>query len=246
MERRGHRRTTIEQADQGADLDDIRAGIETSRDGSLVMGTVAERQVAHIWKRLGFGARGSDIDGGVAVGPQALITDLLSRPLTTATDWKFTTATGWVGQSKFLGQQLSLMGSGANPLQERLAWILQGLVVVGLDGTVYFPDLVAHLLRLRGNPLGSYKKLLADVTVMRTRASTPTKTMAGNSWSFSRSGSPIRAPVRRTTTRPTYGRSLGPSPGTRSTGRPEPWPSTRASLMPATRTSSASPGGTRV
>jgi uncharacterized protein (DUF1800 family) len=130
------------------------------------MSTVAERQVAHIWKRLGFGARGSDIDSGVAVGPQALINDLLARPLTTASDWNFTTATDWVGQSKFLGQQLSLMGSGANPLQERLAWILQGLVVVGIDGTVYFPDLVAHLFRLRGNPLGSYKRLLADVTVM--------------------------------------------------------------------------------
>jgi uncharacterized protein (DUF1800 family) len=128
--------------------------------------TVAERQVAHIWKRLGFGATSSDIDRGVAMGPKALIDDLLSRPLTTPTDWNFTTATDWIGQSKFLGQQLHLMGFAANPLQERMAWILQGLVVVGIDGTVYFPDLVAHMFRLRGNPFGSYKQLLADVTVM--------------------------------------------------------------------------------
>jgi len=130
------------------------------------MGTVVERQVGHIWKRLGFGATGADIDHGVAVGPQALINDLLTRPLTTAADWKFTAATDWIGQSKFLGQQLNLMTSSANPLQERLAWILQGLVVVGIDGTVYFPDLEAHVLRLRSNPFGSYKQLLTDETTM--------------------------------------------------------------------------------
>ncbi len=130
------------------------------------MGTVAERQVAHIWKRLGFGPTGADIDRGVAAGPQALVDDLLSRPLTTPANWNFTTATDWVGQNTFLGQQLRLMGTSANPAQERLAWILQGLVVVGIDGTVYFPDLVAHIMRLRGNPFASYKQLLADVTPM--------------------------------------------------------------------------------
>jgi uncharacterized protein (DUF1800 family) len=39
-------------------------------------------------------------------------------------------------------------------------------VVVGIDGTVYFPDLRDHILRLRANPFGSYKQLLADVTTM--------------------------------------------------------------------------------
>jgi uncharacterized protein (DUF1800 family) len=65
-----------------------------------------------------------------------------------------------------LGQQLTVMAGAPNPLQERLAWILQGLVVVGIDGTVYFPDLRAHVLRLRANPLGPYKQLLSDVTTM--------------------------------------------------------------------------------
>lgn len=130
------------------------------------MGTIVERQVAHIWRRLGFGATGADLDAGVAAGPQALIDDLLSRPLTTPTDWNFTTATDWTAESKFVGQQLRLMGFSANPLQERLAWILQGLVVVGIDGTVYFPDARDHVLRLRSNPFGSYKQLLTDVTTM--------------------------------------------------------------------------------
>jgi uncharacterized protein (DUF1800 family) len=126
----------------------------------------SERQVAHVWKRLAFGPTGADIDNGVAVGPRTLIADLLARPLTGAGEWNFTAATDWVGQGKFLGQQLQLMGVAANPVQERLAWILQGLVVVGIDGTVYFPDLRDHILRLRANPFGSYKQLLADVTTM--------------------------------------------------------------------------------
>lgn len=130
------------------------------------MGTLAERQVAHVWKRLGFGPNGTDIDNGVAAGVNALVSDLLNRPLTTPADWNFTTGTDWVGEGLFLGQQLALMGSSANPAQERLAWILQGLVVVGIDGTVYFPDLRDHIFRLRSNPFGSYKQLLFDVTTM--------------------------------------------------------------------------------
>jgi uncharacterized protein (DUF1800 family) len=130
------------------------------------MASQSERQVAHVWKRLGFGPTGTDIDNGVTAGPQALIADLIGRPLTAAGDWNFTTASDWVGQGTFLGQQLRLMGVGANPVQERLAWILQGLVVVGIDGTVYFPDLRDHILRLRANPFGSYRQLLTDVTTM--------------------------------------------------------------------------------
>jgi uncharacterized protein (DUF1800 family) len=130
------------------------------------MGTLAQRQVAHIWRRLGFGAAGSDVDQGVASSPLALIEDLLNRPLTTPADWNFTTGTDYIAQSQFLGRQLALMATGANPLQERLAWILQGLIVVGLDGTVYFPDLRDHILRLRGNPFASYRQLLSDVTTM--------------------------------------------------------------------------------
>ena len=45
------------------------------------MSTVVERQVAHVWRRLGFGPTAQDLTNGAAVGPQAVITDLLNRPL---------------------------------------------------------------------------------------------------------------------------------------------------------------------
>src|SRR5580765_1661012 len=128
------------------------------------MASIAERQVAHIWRRLGFGPTPPDIAAGAAAGPQAVIADLLSRPLTVAADWGFTTGSDWVAQNTFMNQHLAAMAWGANPLQERMAWVLQGLVVVGIDGTVYYPEVVAHTLKLRSNALGSYKQLLLDVT----------------------------------------------------------------------------------
>src|SRR5436305_936123 len=127
------------------------------------MASIAERQAAHVWRRLGFGPTPADVATGAAGGgAQAVVNDLLSRPLTTAADWNFTTGTDWVAQNTFFSQQLGAMAWGANPLQERMAWILQGLVVVGLDGTVYFPEVVGHVLRLRSGALGSYKQLLSD------------------------------------------------------------------------------------
>jgi len=128
------------------------------------MSTVVERRVAHVWKRLGFGPTAADVANGAAVGPQAVIADLLSRPLTTPSQWQFPTGTDYKAQSQFLGRQLNRMGFSSNPAQERLAWILQGLVVVGIDGTVYFPDLADHIIRLRTDPFASYKQLLAAVT----------------------------------------------------------------------------------
>ena len=130
------------------------------------MGTLVERQVAHIWRRLGFGPKGSDIDHGVKVGPQALIHDLLTRQLTTPTQWKLPTGTDWQSQATYLGRQMELMATSPNPLQERLAWILQGLVVVGISDFVYFQDLQGHVQRLRVNPFGSYTQLLTDTAVL--------------------------------------------------------------------------------
>ena len=129
------------------------------------MATTPE-QVAHVWRRLGFGPNAQDLSAGAAAGPQAVIADLLSRPQTGPSDWNFTTATDWTAQDTFLNQQLASMAWSANPLQERLAWTLQCLVVCGIDGTVYFPEVVAHVLRLRTGALGSYRQLLLDVTTM--------------------------------------------------------------------------------
>ncbi len=126
------------------------------------MGSLTERQVAHIWRRLGFGATAVDIEHGVAMGTATLIDDLLTRKVTTPAEWSFTKSTTWQGQVTYLGRQLELMSTSPNPLQERLAWILQGLVVVGLTDSVGFADLRGHLTRLRVNPMGSYTQLLKD------------------------------------------------------------------------------------
>ena len=130
------------------------------------MGTVTERQVAHIWRRLGFGATGADIDHGVRIGPTALINELLRRRATTPAQWKLPTLSSWEDQAPYLGRQLELMATSPNPLQERLAWILQGTVVIGISDFVSFDDLRGHLTRLRVNPFGSYTQLLRDTAVL--------------------------------------------------------------------------------
>jgi uncharacterized protein (DUF1800 family) len=123
---------------------------------------VTERQVAHIWRRLGFGATAADLDHGVGVGPTALINDLLTRKLTTPAQWFLPAVDTWQGQVAYLGRQFGLMSSSPNPLQERLAWTLQGLVVVGLVDSVGFADYRTYIARLRSNPMGSYTQLLRD------------------------------------------------------------------------------------
>jgi uncharacterized protein (DUF1800 family) len=130
------------------------------------VGTITERQVAHIWRRLGFGPTGADIAHGVAVGPQALIQDLLTRPITTPAEWKLPTGTDYQSQAVYLGRQMQLMATSPNPLQERLAWILQGVVVVGLNDFIYFADLQGHIQRLREFPFGSYTKILSDISIL--------------------------------------------------------------------------------
>lgn len=130
------------------------------------MGTVTERQVAHIWRRLGFGPTEGDINHGVAVGTTALINELLGRRPTTPAQWRLPQLSTWNDQAPYLGRQLELMATSANPLQERLAWILQGIVVVGVTDSVAFEDLRGHLDRLRVNPFGSYTRLLRDTAVL--------------------------------------------------------------------------------
>ncbi len=130
------------------------------------MTLVAEQQVAHIWRRLGFGPTASDLEHGVAIGPAALINELLARKLTTPAQWFLPAVNTWEGQVGYLGRQMGLMSSSPNPFQERMAWILQGLVVVGLVDSVSFPDYRAYIARLRTNPFGSYTQLLRDTAIM--------------------------------------------------------------------------------
>ncbi len=130
------------------------------------MGSMKERLVGHIWRRLGFGASGADLDHGMAIGPRALIDELLQRRLTTPAQWRLPAMTSWEDQTAYLGRQLELMANSPNPLQERLAWILQGIVVVGVTDFVSFSDLQGHIARLRVNPFGSYTKLLRDTAIL--------------------------------------------------------------------------------
>ena len=128
--------------------------------------TLIERQVAHVWRRLGFGPTPGDIVAGTATGPEVVVSDLLARELTTPAEWGFTTATGWQDQETWLAQWLAAVARPDNPAQERVAWILQGLVVAGMDGTAYFQDVRDHVARIRANPFGDYDQLLAELCVM--------------------------------------------------------------------------------
>src|SRR4051794_36178837 len=100
------------------------------------MPTLAERQVAHVWRRLGFGPTPNDITTGAALGPRAVIAALLPPPLTPPTDWGSTNETDWTAEPIWLGQLLRNMATG-NPAQERLSWILRNLLVIGVGDFTY-------------------------------------------------------------------------------------------------------------
>lgn len=170
---------SISSALHGLEGNEDAAGARARRDASCTsiaprlaeergcdVGSVTERQVAHVWRRLGFGPTGADLEHGMKIGPKALIRELLRRPPTTPAQWRLPALTSWQDQAPFLGRQLELMASSTNPLQERLAWILQGIVVVGVSDFVQFSDLRGHVDRLRVNPFGSYTKLLRDTAVL--------------------------------------------------------------------------------
>ncbi len=140
-----------------------------------------QTQVAHIWRRLGLGPAADDVDAGVSVGPQALINDLLSRPAMVSSagnpnPWGFPAGTDYTAEAAYTGRMIELMafgpsatGSGVtsptyNPLQERVAWILQGLVVTGIIDSTYFTDLKDHVNLLRNSVFGTHKQLLLDVS----------------------------------------------------------------------------------
>ncbi|MCE7884238.1 MAG: DUF1800 family protein, partial [Actinobacteria bacterium ATB1] len=106
-----------------------------------------EQQVAHVWRRLGFGPTAEDIAWGVAAGgASATIEALLARPPTTEYDWAFPALTSewdWASASRFVERHLANMAHGTNPLQERISWILHGLVVVSADAVDY-QQMAAH------------------------------------------------------------------------------------------------------
>jgi uncharacterized protein (DUF1800 family) len=138
------------------------------------MATV-EAQVAHIYRRLGFGAVRKEITAGRAMGTAALIKALFRKPLTPFEAAGFPSSSS--DQNRHAQRQLELMafgpsptGSGTtspnyNPLQERLTWTLQGLLVVGIADSVYVEDMRSYVASLRGALKGTatYRQLVRDV-----------------------------------------------------------------------------------
>lgn len=132
-----------------------------------------EAQVAHIWRRLGFGPTRKDINAGKGMGTAQLINTLFRKAQVDFSACGFPSASA--GEGAHAGRQLELMAFGPgptgsatvspsyNPLQERVTWTLQGLVVVGIADSVYVADLRDHVAHLRGAMKGTYRSLLRTV-----------------------------------------------------------------------------------
>jgi hypothetical protein len=123
-------------------------------------------RVAHVWLRLGFGPAPGDVAAGLAGGgAHAVIDDLLGRAATTPTNW------GWPaelddGQDilRVVTRLFELWATEDGALQERVSWILTGLVVAGYGGQVQLGEIRAHFNKLRSWPTtASYKTLLSNV-----------------------------------------------------------------------------------
>ncbi|MEY2471656.1 MAG: hypothetical protein QOK28_985 [Actinomycetota bacterium] len=124
-----------------------------------------EERVAHVWLRLGFGPAPGDVGAGIAQGgAAAVVDDLLARPATTPTAW------GWPAEQndgqdilRLVNRLFELWATKPGAVQERISWILNGLLVAGYGGQVQFGEMRAHFNRLRSWPTASYRSLLSNV-----------------------------------------------------------------------------------
>lgn len=133
---------------------------------------MVEAQVGHIWRRLGFGPLRSDVVNGCAMGTTALIDSLIDRPFVAWAD-SMPQGTGQQ-ENDNLRRLLELMAFGPvnrgatitspsyNPVQERLSWMMQGLLVVGMD-VVPLSAMRDHIMYLRGSIRDTYKNLLRSI-----------------------------------------------------------------------------------
>jgi uncharacterized protein (DUF1800 family) len=119
-----------------------------------------------VWRRLGFGPVPGDVAAGVASGGAGVvINDLLSRSATTAPDWGFPTEQhDWSDIVRLVNRLFELWVTAPGAVQERVSWILNGLVVAGYGGDVQLPEIRSHFIKLRSWPTtASYKSLLSSV-----------------------------------------------------------------------------------
>jgi uncharacterized protein (DUF1800 family) len=126
----------------------------------------SEALVAHVWRRLGFGPTPGDVQAGVAAGgASAVIDQLLARPATTLPDWQWPADQGvWQDAINWLTRLFENWAQSPGQLQERVSWMLTGLLVVSANDVVEYPDFKDHQARLRAWPAAaSYRALLRDV-----------------------------------------------------------------------------------
>ncbi len=131
-----------------------------------------ETQVGHIWRRLGFGPLYSDIVNGSAMGTTALIDSLIDRPFVSFAS-AYPQGAGQL-ENDNARRLLELMCFGPNtrgstttvpeynPVQERVTWMMQGLLIVGMD-VVDLANMRDHILWLRNATRTTYKQLALDI-----------------------------------------------------------------------------------
>jgi uncharacterized protein (DUF1800 family) len=131
----------------------------------------AEAQIAHIWRRLGFGPGPGDIAAGLVMGPQNLIVDLCARTPTTIADWDWPqwqpgdAWEEWQEYGRFQDRIIEQFARSPNPLQERISWILMGLLVISQTDQLHYPDFKKYTNLIKQHALGSYHTLLREVTL---------------------------------------------------------------------------------
>ncbi|MBV8957199.1 MAG: DUF1800 family protein [Actinobacteria bacterium] len=124
-----------------------------------------EAQVAHVWRRLGFGPTPTAVADGVAAGgASAVIESILAVPNPPTTNWAWPGGpTNGDSLQNDATRLVELAATGASQLRERVAWILQGLLVVAWGENVGGAEMEAHLDNLRAWPQLSYRDLLEKV-----------------------------------------------------------------------------------
>jgi uncharacterized protein (DUF1800 family) len=133
-----------------------------------------EAQIAHVWRRLGFGPTRADLDAGLAAGLPAVIDDLTSRPPVPLAQAGYPAVAA--GQGAVMARHLEVLAFGAgtsatgvtaanySPLQERLTWIYEGLIVIAIVDSTYLADMIDHLQLLRDASTMTHKQLLNQVS----------------------------------------------------------------------------------
>jgi uncharacterized protein (DUF1800 family) len=130
-----------------------------------------EARVAHAWLRLGFGPAPGEVAAGVAGGgANAVIDDLVGRAATTSNSW------AWPAEQndgtdilRLVNRLIELWATQAGQVQERVSWILTGLLVAGYGGMVQHDEIRSHFIKLRSWPTtASYRSLLNNIAVSNT------------------------------------------------------------------------------